>query len=136
MGAVVGSSSSIVGETNVDIRTGLARESLSPFTTPPHLRTTKESQSEPAPTPDGRTCALTNPRDSPVTSNTPSALPADIAQALADESRALSPMTLTLVRSLLQRDRVQDLRLHRAEVDSGLRIYDDIDAPPPEYTAG
>ena len=136
MGAVVGSSSTIVDEINADARTGLARESLSRFTTPPYLRTTKDTPSEPAPTPDGRTCAPTNPRNFPDTSNPPLALPTDIAQALAHESRVLSPMTLALVRSLLQRDRVQDLRLHRAEVDSGVRIYDDIDAPPPEYTAG
>ena len=80
--------------------------------------------------------APTNPRDFPVTLNPHPVLPTDIVQALADESRALSPMTLTLIRSLLQCDRAQDLRLHRAEVDSGLRINDDMDATPPEYTAG
>lgn len=75
VGAVIGKSRTAVDETTADIYTSFARESFSRFASPAHLRTTEDSQSKSAPTPDGRALRSDKPTRFPGHSESTSRAP-------------------------------------------------------------
>lgn len=97
----------------------------------------EEKESEPTsdsgaiPVVTGRT--RTSPPSSPTPAVTESEADIQGAQAAPDTPSEVRAAAITLIH-YLQRNQWQGFQQHRADLDSGLRLHNELCMPPPEYT--